>query len=67
MVLYPEVQEKAQQEMDAVKGDRLPSIDDRDSLPYLDCLMQVQTIIVSLIIFPDHRLCDRKCTGRLPI
>ena len=39
MVLYPEVQRKAQAEIDAVVGsDRLPSWRDRDDLPYVDAL-----------------------------
>ena len=36
---YPEVQQKAQQELDEVVGDRLPNFDDRDSLPYIDALI----------------------------
>ncbi|KAF7323866.1 O-methylsterigmatocystin oxidoreductase [Mycena kentingensis (nom. inval.)] len=39
MVLHPEIQKKAQAELDAVVGDgRLPNFDDRDSLPYSDAL-----------------------------
>lgn len=39
MVLYPEVQRKAQAELDAVVGiGRLPSFGDREDLPYLDAL-----------------------------
>ena len=38
MSLYPEVQKKAQEELDRVIGrDRLPELDDRDSLPYIQC------------------------------
>jgi cytochrome P450 len=41
MTLYPEVQRKAQEEIDAVVGThRLPNIDDRDSLPYIDSLLK---------------------------
>ena len=41
MVLYPECQAKAQEEIDAVIGsDRLPEFQDRESLPYLECLVQ---------------------------
>ena len=41
MVLYPEVFKRAQAEMDAVLGpDNLPDFDDRDSLPYLDCVVK---------------------------
>lgn len=40
MVLFPEVQVKAQAEIDAVVGiDRLPGFDDRKSLPYINALV----------------------------
>lgn len=35
MVLFPDVQRTAQREIDRVCGDRLPMIDDEDSLPYV--------------------------------
>ncbi|KAF8655018.1 hypothetical protein AX16_003288 [Volvariella volvacea WC 439] len=39
MALFPEVQKKAQAEIDAVIGnERLPSLEDRGQLPYLDAL-----------------------------
>ena len=39
MVLYPDVQAKAQAEIDAVIGDgRLPTIEDREMLPYVSAL-----------------------------
>ena len=41
MVLYPEVQKKAQSELDAVVGpDRLPDFTDRDKLPYVNALVK---------------------------
>ncbi|EKM59475.1 uncharacterized protein PHACADRAFT_205692 [Phanerochaete carnosa HHB-10118-sp] len=40
MTLYPEVQKRAQQEIDAVTGtDRLPTLDDREQLPYMRALV----------------------------
>lgn len=40
MTLYPEVQKRAQREIDAVIGtDRFPTIADRDSLPYMRTLV----------------------------
>ncbi|KAF9236656.1 cytochrome P450 [Melanogaster broomeanus] len=40
MTLYPEVQRKAQAEIDAVVGsDRLPTIQDREQLPYISALV----------------------------
>lgn len=39
MTLFPEVQKKAQREIDAVIGnDRLPCIADRDELPYVNAV-----------------------------
>ncbi|EMD36586.1 hypothetical protein CERSUDRAFT_84764 [Gelatoporia subvermispora B] len=41
MLLHPEAYKKAQEEVDSVIGhDRLPDFDDRDSLPYLDCVIK---------------------------
>jgi len=41
MVLYPECQKKAQDEIDSVIGsDRLPDFYDRESLPYIECVLQ---------------------------
>ena len=41
MALYPEVQKKAQEELDNVIGnDRLPEFSDRDSLPYINAVVK---------------------------
>ena len=41
MALYPEVQARAQEEIDRVIGkDRLPKVTDRVSLKYVDCVMR---------------------------
>lgn len=40
MVLYPEVQVKAQREIDEVCGDRLPSFSDYTTLPYIDAIVK---------------------------
>ncbi|KIY50214.1 cytochrome P450 [Fistulina hepatica ATCC 64428] len=41
MIAYPEVQKKAQKEIDEVVGcGRLPDLDDRDSLPYIDAIVK---------------------------
>ncbi len=41
MSLYPECQLHAQQEIDAhLGGLRLPEIEDRDALPFLECVLQ---------------------------
>ncbi|TFY71482.1 hypothetical protein EVG20_g1513 [Dentipellis fragilis] len=40
MMLYPDVQRRAQQEIDAVTGSqRLPRFSDRSSLPFVDCVV----------------------------
>lgn len=40
MVLYPDVQKRAQAELDAVIGtDRLPNFGDQSDLPYIDCIV----------------------------
>ena len=40
MTLFPNIQSKAQEEIDRVVGnDRLPVLADRDSLPYLSALL----------------------------
>lgn len=41
MVLHPEVFKKAQAEIDRVVGsERLPDYEDRELLPYLDCVLK---------------------------
>lgn len=41
MVRNPEAFKKAQEEIDRVIGsDRLPTIDDMNSLPYLECVLK---------------------------
>uniref|UniRef100_A0A8C2EK70 Cytochrome P450, family 2, subfamily U, polypeptide 1 n=1 Tax=Cyprinus carpio TaxID=7962 RepID=A0A8C2EK70_CYPCA len=54
MSLYPDVQEKVQQEIDAVVGsERVPSLTDKGNLPYTEAtIMEVQrmTVVVPLSI-----------------
>ncbi|KAJ8129221.1 hypothetical protein O1611_g4411 [Lasiodiplodia mahajangana] len=41
MTLYPEVQERAQKEIDQIVGnDRLPTMADRDNLPYVNAIVK---------------------------
>ncbi|EKM77276.1 hypothetical protein AGABI1DRAFT_77728 [Agaricus bisporus var. burnettii JB137-S8] len=40
MALYPNVQKKAQAELDQVLGSRLPEFNDRPSLPYINALLK---------------------------
>ena len=42
MVLYPEAQRNAREELDRVCGDRLPTMDDEENLPYIRaCVKEV--------------------------
>jgi cytochrome P450 len=49
MLLYPEAQRKAQEEIDRVVGrDRLPDLNDRKYLPYVECVLhEVMRSVVS--------------------
>ena len=41
MMTYPETQRRAQAQLDAVVGpDRLPTLNDRSQLPYIDALLK---------------------------
>lgn len=41
MVLHPDVQAKAQAELAGlIGGERLPEISDRDSLPFINCILK---------------------------
>ncbi len=41
MTLHPEAQKRAQEEIDALlNGSRLPELGDRESLPYVECIIQ---------------------------
>lgn len=43
MLLHPDVAANAQKEIDGIIGsdpERLPTIKDRDSLPYLECVLK---------------------------
>lgn len=40
MLLHPEVQKKAQEELDRVCSDRLPTMEDEFNLPYIRCCVK---------------------------
>jgi cytochrome P450 len=49
LILYPEVQKRAKEEIDSVtEGKRLPTFDDRDKLPYLERVIEETTRCVPL-------------------
>ncbi|KAF9526910.1 cytochrome P450 [Crepidotus variabilis] len=61
MTLHPEVQRKAQAEIDSVIGsDRLPLVDDREHLPYLNALLRelVRWQPVSPLALPHQSMKD---------
>ena len=58
MVLNPEAQRKGQEEIDKVIGnDRLPNLEDRDSLPYVSCIIHETMRYVPVTI--TWRLLDK--------
>ncbi|KAI0712884.1 cytochrome P450 monooxygenase [Fomitopsis betulina] len=60
MVLYPDVQRKAQAELDRVVGDsRLPDFGDRDALPYLEAVvMEVYRWCAPVPLGVPHQLLE---------
>ncbi|KAI0822975.1 O-methylsterigmatocystin oxidoreductase [Trametes gibbosa] len=60
MVQHPEVQRKAQQELDAVIGpDRLPEFSDRESLPYINAVVKEVTRWHSVVpLGVSHRVME---------
>ena len=68
MTLYPEVQRKAQAEVDAVVGpDRLPSFQDRDRLPYVSaiCNELLRWLPVGPLGVPHRLIEDDEYNGHL--
>ncbi len=49
LILYPKVQQKVKEEIDALtKGERLPTFEDREDLPYLEYVIEETTRVVPL-------------------
>ncbi|EKM50710.1 uncharacterized protein PHACADRAFT_200649 [Phanerochaete carnosa HHB-10118-sp] len=70
MILYPEVQKRGQQEVDAVThGTRLPTFADRPHLPYIDCIMKelMRWAVPTPFLFPHVQdpACDAFVDGLL--
>jgi hypothetical protein len=58
MVIHPDICRAAQAEIDAVIGpDRLPTLADRDTLPYLECVLKETYRCVSTCHFPKNVNC----------
>lgn len=52
MVLHPEVARKAQFEIDNLTGgERLPTLDDRPDLPYVDGVVEETYRYISMMMF----------------
>lgn len=66
MVLHPDVQRKAQEEIDGVVGtDRLPDFGDRPNLPYVEAVLleTIRWIPVSALGFPHTTTADDTHNG----
>ena len=66
MSLYPDVQKKAQAELDAVVGPhRLPEFGDRESLPYICALVKelLRWHVVTPICVPHRVVADDEYNG----
>jgi len=59
MTLHPEVQKKAQAEIDQVAIDRLPTLDDYDSLPYTKALVKETLRWSPVVPLGIHRISTR--------
>ncbi|KAH9934393.1 cytochrome P450 [Fomitopsis serialis] len=64
MVLHPDIQRKAQAEIDAVVGtQRLPTMEDREKLPYLNCIIKEVLRFGTIVPLMPHSLdVDDACT-----
>ena len=57
MALHPEIQRKAQAEIDAVVGtQRLPTMQDKESLPYLNCIIKEVMRVATIVPLMPHSL-----------
>lgn len=60
MILFPECQGKAQAQIEAVCGDRLPEMEDFDNLPYIRSTMKEvfrwlpAATLGAVVISPGH-------------
>ncbi|PPR01466.1 hypothetical protein CVT24_001870 [Panaeolus cyanescens] len=65
MILYPEAQRRAQEELDSVLCGRLPEFSDRDSLPYINALVNenLRWKLVTNVGFPHVASQDDEYNG----
>jgi cytochrome P450 len=67
MAMYPDIQRKAQAEIDRVAGDKLPTFNDRAELPYTDAVVKelLRWLPVAPMALPHRATDDRTCGGYL--
>ena len=66
MANHPEVQEKAQAELDAVVGqDRLPEFTDRANLPYINAIITELFRWQPVLPLGAHNLRDVRCDANI--
>lgn len=66
MTMYPEVQARAQEEIDRVVGqDRLPNLGDREDLPYVEAVVKevLRWYPVAPMALPHTSVQDDMCEG----
>ncbi|KAL7282714.1 hypothetical protein ACG7TL_004188 [Trametes sanguinea] len=66
MTIYPDVQRKAQAELDAIVGpNRLPTFEDREYLPYVNALVKecLRWHVVVTLGIPHRTIADDVCNG----
>ena len=66
MAMHPEIQQKAQQELDRVVGkDRLPTFADEASLPYVNAILKelLRWHTVAPIALPHRAVADDEYNG----
>ncbi len=57
MTLHPDIQRKAQNEVDTVVGTtRLPTMEDREDMPYLNCIIKEILRFGSIVPLMPHSL-----------
>ena len=65
-MLHPECQRKAQAVIERVIGkDRLPTLDDRDSLPYITAIFRESMRFIRYLPFYSHMLTNCSADGAL--
>ena len=57
MALHPEIQQRAQEEIDSVIGtQRLPNMHDKENLPYMNCIIKEVMRFATIVPLMPHSL-----------